>query len=106
MLVAWLDDSRFRWAPQGDGDLLLGRQLFAIGFPGFAWTQSANRNFEASVRIQTDRGHRVITTGPYAFVRHPGNAFAILIVVGMPLAMGSLYQYAARAEQRGTPGVW
>lgn len=31
-----------------------------------------NPFFEKTVRIQTDRGHRVIDTGPYAYMRHPG----------------------------------
>jgi protein-S-isoprenylcysteine O-methyltransferase Ste14 len=91
VLVPALDDGRFHWAPQPDEVTWLGYALFAPGFMGFAWAQSVNRNFEATVRIQTDRGHQVITTGPYAVVRHPGYAFAILMVTGMPLAMGSLY---------------
>ncbi len=44
-----------------------------------------------SVRIQTDRGHHVIDTGPYAIVRHPGYAAGYLIFGGMPLALGSLW---------------
>jgi protein-S-isoprenylcysteine O-methyltransferase Ste14 len=89
--VSALDDARFHWAPQPDWVVWLGSVLFAIGFMGFIWSSSVNRNFEATVRIQTDRGHQVITTGPYSIVRHPGYAFAILFVIGMPLAMGSLY---------------
>jgi protein-S-isoprenylcysteine O-methyltransferase Ste14 len=91
MVVPALDDGRFHWAPQPASVLWLGYPLFAVGFMGFAWAQSVNRHFEASVRIQEDRGHQVITTGPYAIVRHPGYAFAILMIAGMPLAMGSLY---------------
>jgi protein-S-isoprenylcysteine O-methyltransferase Ste14 len=89
--VAALDDARFRWAPQPDWVVLLGYLMFAPGFMGFAWAQSVNRNFEATVRIQTDRGHKVITTGPYAIVRHPGYIFAIFMILGMALALGSLY---------------
>lgn len=91
MIVPALDDGRYHWAPQPDWVVWLGYALFAPGFMGFAWAQSVNRNFEASVRIQTDRGHQVITTGPYAVVRHPGYAFALLMLAGMPLSMGSLY---------------
>lgn len=91
MLVSALDDGRFHWAPQPDRVLMAGYPLFTIGFVGFAWAQSVNRNFEATVRIHTDRGRQVVSTGPYAVVRHPGYAFAILMVIGMPLAMGSLY---------------
>jgi protein-S-isoprenylcysteine O-methyltransferase Ste14 len=89
--VAALDDGRFHWAPQPDWVVLLGYLMLAPGFMGFAWAQSVNRNFEATVRIQTDRGHNVITTGPYAIVRHPGYIFAIFMILGMALALGSLY---------------
>ena len=89
--VSALDDARFRWAPQPDWVVWLGCVLFAIGYVGTAWAQSVNRHFEATVRIQTDREHKVIDTGPYAFIRHPGYAFAILMMAGMPLALGSLY---------------
>ena len=43
------------------------------------------------VKIQTERGHRVIATGPYAYVRHPLYAGAILYFVGIPLLLGSWY---------------
>jgi protein-S-isoprenylcysteine O-methyltransferase Ste14 len=89
--VCALDDARYHWSALPDGPVIFGYVLFVVGFFGFAWAQSVNRNFEATVRIQTDRGHEVITTGPYSIVRHPGYAFAILMVIGMPLAMGSLY---------------
>jgi protein-S-isoprenylcysteine O-methyltransferase Ste14 len=89
--VSALDDARFHWAPQPDSVVWLGHVLFAIGYMGTAWAQSENRHFEATVRIQTDRNHHVIDTGPYAFIRHPGYAFAIPMMAGMPLALGSLY---------------
>ena len=89
--VAALDDGRFHWAPQPEWVVLLGYVMFAAGFMAFAWAQSVNRNFEATVRIQTDRGHEVITTGPYAIVRHPGYIFAICMILGQTLALGSLY---------------
>src|SRR5690242_14124459 len=91
MPVSAFDDARYHWAPQPDWVVILGNVVFFIGFMGFAWASSVNRHFEATVRIQTDRGHKVISTGPYAIVRHPGYTFAILMVIGMPLAMGSLY---------------
>ena len=42
------------------------------------------------VEIQEDRGHEVITTGPYQFVRHPMYVGAILLFFSVPLALGSL----------------
>jgi protein-S-isoprenylcysteine O-methyltransferase Ste14 len=48
-----------------------------------------NRHFEATVRIQTDRDHKVIDTGPYAYIRHPGYAFGLLMAAGCALSLGS-----------------
>jgi protein-S-isoprenylcysteine O-methyltransferase Ste14 len=42
-----------------------------------------NRFFSSVIRIQTDRGQHVVTTGPYAFVRHPGYTAGILIEQAM-----------------------
>jgi protein-S-isoprenylcysteine O-methyltransferase Ste14 len=55
------------------------------------WAESVNKFFEPTVRIQIDQGHRVIDTGPYAIVRHPGYVFGNLFFIGMPLALGSLW---------------
>jgi protein-S-isoprenylcysteine O-methyltransferase Ste14 len=41
------------------------------------------------VRIQKEGGHKVVTTGPYAYVRHPMYAAALLFVFGAPLPLGS-----------------
>lgn len=89
--VSALDDGRYHWSALPEWAVMMGYVLFVVGFMGFAWAQSVNRHFEATVRIQTDREHKVISTGPYAVIRHPGYAFAILMVIGMPLSLGSLY---------------
>jgi protein-S-isoprenylcysteine O-methyltransferase Ste14 len=89
--VSALDDGRFHWAVQPDWVVALGLILFVAGFSGLTWASSVNRHFEATVRIQTDREHKVIDTGPYAIVRHPGYSFGLALVAGMPLAMGSLF---------------
>jgi protein-S-isoprenylcysteine O-methyltransferase Ste14 len=47
--------------------------------------------FSAIVRIQTDRGHRVITGGPYRIVRHPGYVGAILFTLATPVMLGSAW---------------
>lgn len=88
--VSALDDGRYHWSALPEWAVMMGYVLFVVGFMGFAWAQSVNRHFEATVRIQTDREHKVISTGPYAVIRHPGYAFAILMVIGMPLSLGSL----------------
>lgn len=89
--LAALDDARFRWAPTPDWVTFSGYALLTIGFLGVTWAQSVNRHFEPTVRIQSDRDHKVIDTGPYAHIRHPGYAFAIPMMAGMALSLGSLY---------------
>lgn len=52
----------------------------------------AENSFAAPVvKIQADRGQRIITTGPYAIVRHPMYGGAILFLLGTPLLLGSSY---------------
>jgi protein-S-isoprenylcysteine O-methyltransferase Ste14 len=48
-----------------------------------------NHFFSAVVRVQTERGHHVVSTGPYSIVRHPGYAGMILSVPLSGLALGS-----------------
>jgi protein-S-isoprenylcysteine O-methyltransferase Ste14 len=59
------------------------------GYLGTAWAQAVNRHFEPSVGIQSDRDHHVITTGPYAHVRHPGYIFGVIFEFGVALALYS-----------------
>jgi protein-S-isoprenylcysteine O-methyltransferase Ste14 len=89
--LAALDDGRFHWLPVHWWVCVIGYVLLIAGFAGVTWAESVNKFFEPTVRIQTDRGHKVVDTGPYAIIRHPGYVFASLIFVGMPLALGSLW---------------
>jgi protein-S-isoprenylcysteine O-methyltransferase Ste14 len=82
-------DERFQWAIAPDWVTLLGYAVLTAGFMGATWAQSVNRHFEATVRIQTDRDHKVIDTGPYAYIRHPGYAFGLLMAAGCALSLGS-----------------
>jgi protein-S-isoprenylcysteine O-methyltransferase Ste14 len=50
-----------------------------------------NRFFSSVVRIQKDRGHAVVDSGPYEFIRHPGYSGAILYYIALPLALGSFW---------------
>ena len=63
-----------------------------------------NKFFEPSVRIQTDRGHHVIDTGPYAIIRHPGYAFGFAFFLGIPLALGSLWGLIPAMLMCAAPG--
>ncbi len=90
-LVAGLDE-RFGWT----GDLSLGWHLagavaLAAGLGLTSWAMIANAFFSTAVRIQSERGHTVCTSGPYQFVRHPGYVGFILQAIGLPFLLGSLW---------------
>jgi len=52
-----------------------------------------NRFFSGMVRIQNDRGHQVVSSGPYRWVRHPGYAGAILSYLAAPLLLDSIWGF-------------
>jgi protein-S-isoprenylcysteine O-methyltransferase Ste14 len=56
-----------------------------------AWSMAVNRHAETTVRIQTDREHTVLATGPYRFVRHPMYVGAMLLYAGSALVLGSFW---------------
>ncbi|MCQ1536071.1 isoprenylcysteine carboxylmethyltransferase family protein [Methanosarcina sp. KYL-1] len=90
-IVCGLDAGRFRLSDPGPGFLLAGMIIFVAGWLLVAWAMVENRFFETTVRIQEDREHRVVSTGPYAIIRHPGYAGMILFYGCAPFIIGSLY---------------
>ena len=90
-IVIGLDVGRFEWSQLGIPYVVTGLTFYVVGASIVYWSMYVNKHFETTVRIQTDRGHTVITDGPYKIVRHPGYVGAILWAIGTPLAMGSLY---------------
>jgi protein-S-isoprenylcysteine O-methyltransferase Ste14 len=91
MLVAAPLDVRYGWtAPLPSWVHITGNALVIIGFAILTWSMVTNRHFEATVRLQSDRDHHVMTGGPYRFVRHPGYVGTIIaFYFGTPLALGS-----------------
>lgn len=94
LVMAGLDVGRFRWSGLGIHFAVLGFVFYNISTVLVIWSMTVNRHFEVSVRIQKDRGHRVITTGPYEHVRHPGYVAGAFGVVSIPLIIGSVYGLA------------
>jgi len=82
-------DSRFHWSSVPLWIVVLGYVLFSIAMVIATWVLSVNKFAERGVRIQTERGHKVIDTGPYAIVRHPFYFAFFFLFVGIPLALGS-----------------
>ena len=81
-VIAGLDRGRFHWSDNVPRVLRLGAIIaFAAGLSLLLWAMHVNRFFSSVVRIQRERGHHLVTGGPYRWVRHPGYAGAIPAVV-------------------------
>jgi protein-S-isoprenylcysteine O-methyltransferase Ste14 len=96
LVVAGLD-ARFAWAPLSPWWAAPGFALMALGMIPVAGAMAVNRNLEPTVRIQTDRGHAVATTGPYRWVRHPMYAGMLLSFPGGTLVLGSSWAFVPTA---------
>ncbi len=59
------------------------------------WAMVSNPYFEPTVRIQKERDHEVVSSGPYKIVRHPGYLAAIFFAISIPLLIGSLFSFIA-----------
>jgi protein-S-isoprenylcysteine O-methyltransferase Ste14 len=90
LAVAGLDRGRLHWSDSVPVWLrTVGLMLFALGWVPVIWAMRVNRFFSSAVRIQFDRGQRVISDGPYRFVRHPGYTAALVVILANGVALGS-----------------
>jgi protein-S-isoprenylcysteine O-methyltransferase Ste14 len=89
--VAGLDVGRYGWSSLGLPYAVMGVVFLIVSSVLLNWSMIENPYFEPTVRIQNDRDHKVVTTGPYAIVRHPGYLSGILWIASVPLILGSLY---------------
>jgi protein-S-isoprenylcysteine O-methyltransferase Ste14 len=80
-------DHRFRWSPVGLYATAFGDVLVVLGF--FVVFLVFKENTFASATIEVGAEQKVIATGPYAFVRHPMYIGALVMLLGVPLALGS-----------------
>ena len=89
-IVAGLDH-RFHWSDSVSlAGIVAGLAISAIGLGVVIWAELINPFFSGAVRIQADRGQRVISTGPYAVVRHPAYAGGLPALIAGGLALNSL----------------
>jgi len=92
LVTAGLDAGRYSWRPRLTWEWsVLGGLLSLAGMGLFFAALKENRFFSAVVRIQSDRGHVVCSTGPYRLIRHPGNAGMIVGTIGLPLLLMSAW---------------
>jgi protein-S-isoprenylcysteine O-methyltransferase Ste14 len=63
------------------------------GYAIVVWATGANAFFSQLVRIQKERGHTVVTGGPYRWVRHPAYVGTILFELASPLMLGSWWAF-------------
>ncbi len=105
LLAAWIgwlvligiDAGRYRWSSVPLGLKVAGLALIGLGSYLVWLSLKANSYAAPVVKIQKARGHLVATSGPYAYIRHPMYAGAILFIVGLPLLLGSWWGLAAGA---------
>jgi Putative protein-S-isoprenylcysteine methyltransferase len=82
-------DRRFGWSEMSPVIVILGEALVVLGFYFIFRVYRENTYTSATIEVAVDQ--KVIQTGPYAMVRHPMYASALLYLVGTPLALGSYW---------------
>jgi protein-S-isoprenylcysteine O-methyltransferase Ste14 len=94
IVLGALDSGRWQLAPVAPALRAAGLAGMTAGFLMFFRAMHENRFFSAVVRVQRDRGHRVVDSGPYAVVRHPGYAGMFVAMPCAGLALGSVISFA------------
>ncbi len=82
-------DHRLGWSSVPTPVVIFGNILIVLSYVGFYLV--FRENTYGAATIQVVEGQEVISTGPYAVVRHPMYSWALLMMLGMPLALGSWY---------------
>jgi protein-S-isoprenylcysteine O-methyltransferase Ste14 len=95
LLVVPALDHRFGWSSVSIYAVFGGDLLVALGF--YFIVRVYRENTFTSATIEVAAGQQVISTGPYAIVRHPMYASALLYLLGTPLALGSYWGLLALA---------
>lgn len=93
LLVAGLD-ARFQWSAGFSATVeMIGLVLILLGYLLGSYAFITNAFFSGTVRIQDDRGHRVVSDEPYAWVRHPGYLGSLITNLGIPLLLDSAWAF-------------
>jgi len=89
LLVLPAIDHRLGWSGMPASAAIAGDVLVVLGWLGISFV--FRENSFASATIESSADQRVISTGPYAWVRHPMYAAALVMLLGIPLALGSYW---------------
>jgi protein-S-isoprenylcysteine O-methyltransferase Ste14 len=90
LVIAGLDRGRFHWSDSVPVLLqLVGLILTAASMGLVTWADHENPFASSVVRVQNDRGHHVITSGPYTLVRHLIFVASLVILPAMGVGLGS-----------------
>ena len=93
LLAAGLD-ARFHGADDFSLPVeMAGLALIAAGYILASYALIENAYFSGTVRIQKERGHTVVSSGPYGWVRHPGYLGSLIANLGIPLLLDSAWAY-------------
>ncbi len=85
-------DALYNWPPTGQLLIrILALVVLAAGYALGAYALIENRFFSGVVRIQAERGHKVISSGPYCWMRHPGYASAFFAYLAAPVLLDSYW---------------
>jgi protein-S-isoprenylcysteine O-methyltransferase Ste14 len=88
--IAGLDVGRFHWSDSVPLIFqIVGLAIFASALALIVWAMRTNRFFSSIIRLQEDRGHELVTGGPYRWVRHPGYIAGLLFCLSSGFALGS-----------------
>ncbi len=90
VVVAALDAGRFHWTALSGSTQILALPVLILAAALQVWAMMANPFFSSAIRIQTDHGHKLVTRGPYRFIRHPGYLAMIVMIPATALVLGSL----------------
>jgi protein-S-isoprenylcysteine O-methyltransferase Ste14 len=91
-MLAWAVaglDARWGWSAVDPALTAAGAAAWLVGYALVIWAMASNPFFSVTVRIQDERGHKVMSGGPYRLVRHPGYVGAIVFQLATPLLLGS-----------------
>jgi protein-S-isoprenylcysteine O-methyltransferase Ste14 len=91
LAVASLDVGRFHWSLAVPWSVQFSSLVaLTLAWALQTWALVANPFFSSAIRIQPERAHRVIASGPYRFIRHPGYLAMTIIMPATALPLGSL----------------